>query len=222
VSGSAAAGAAWPWGPPSGRLRFYLGVMGSGKSALALQVAHHRKRAGRPGMLMTNADRGGAGRLSSRLGISSDAVEFDPGTDFGRLLPERIPVRGFVICDEAQFLTERQVDDLAACVDDLALDVDCFGLATAFDSRLFPGSKRLLELADETVPLQVEVLCWCGEPGRINARLENGTVARAGGQVAVGDVLPDGSGATYRVLCRRHWRSGDPGPGLDDVPLLGL
>jgi thymidine kinase len=222
VSPSALSGTVPSWGPPTGRLRFYLGVMGSGKSALALQVAHHRKLAGRPGMLLTSADRGGSGRLSSRLGISSDAMEFDPTTDLGRLVTERMPVRGFVICDEAQFLTERQVDDLAACVDDLALDVDCFGLATAFDSRLFPGSQRLLELADETVPLQVEVLCWCGEPGRINARIENGTVARAGGQVKVGDVDPGGSGATYRVLCRRHWREGDPGPGLDDVPLLGL
>lgn len=206
-------------GPAWGRLRFYAGVMGAGKSALALQLAHHRRAAGRPGILLTSRDRAGEGVLTSRLGLTAAAREFAPDTDLAALLVESVPPRAFVIVDEAQFLTEEQVDQLAWAADEHALDVDCFGLVTAFDSRLFPGSRRLIELADETIPLQVEVTCWCGRPGRQNARVEGGRVARAGGQVAVGDISEGRDGVRYRVLCRRHWRDGDLGPTASDTPL---
>lgn len=217
VTGTVPAGS-WQVAPGVGRLRFYGGVMGQGKSALALQLAHHRRAAGRPGLLLTRDDRAGGGRLTSRLGIGASASEFDATTDLGRMVLDALPPRGYVIVDEAQFLTESQVDQLAWVVDEHAIDVDCFGLVTAFDSRLFPGSRRLIELADETIPLQVEVMCWCGAPGRINSRVERGAVARNGGQVAVGD-LGDGADVTYQVLCRRHWRDGDLGPHAGDVPL---
>lgn len=196
--------------PAIGRLRFHAGLMGAGKSALAIQVAFHRRQAGRPGLLFTSQDRGVAGMLSSRLGVSAKAQEFSAETDFVDVIGESLPPRGFVIVDEAQFLTEAQVDELALVVDEHAVDVDCFGLITAFDSRTFPGSRRLMELADEILPL-VEVLCWCGQSGRVNARIEDGQVIRSGEQVAVGDLSGD-VGATYRVLCRRHWREGDVGP----------
>jgi thymidine kinase len=196
--------------PAIGRLRLHAGLMGAGKSALAIQVAFHRRQAGRPGLLFTSLDRGNAGQLSSRLGIAAKAQEFDTETDFVAVVGESLPPRGFVIVDEAQFLTEDQVEELALLVDEHAIDVDCFGLLTAFDSRTFPGSRRLVELADEILPL-VEVLCWCGQPGRVNARIEDGKPVRAGDQVAVGD-LSGVAGAQYRVLCRRHWREGDPGP----------
>lgn len=192
--------------------------MGAGKSALALQLAHHRRAAGRSGLLLTSQDRAGSGQLSSRLGITAAAREFAADTDLLTLVTEAVPPRGFAIVDEAQFLREQQVDQLALVADEHAIDVDCFGLVTAFDTRLFPGSRRLIELADETIPLQVEVLCWCGGPGRVNARIEDGQVARSGGQVAVGDT-EDGEGATYRVLCRRHWRAGDLGPTTGETPL---
>lgn len=196
--------------PAVGRLRFHAGLMGAGKSALAIQVGFHRRQAGRPGLVYTSGDRSGESVLSSRLGLTVAAREFTPETDFVSTIGEDLPARGFVIVDEAQFLTPEQVDQLALLVDLLAIDVDAFGLLTAFDSHTFPGSRRLVELADEVLPL-VEVLCWCGGPGRINARIENGRVVTTGEQVAVGD-LTGGAGATYRVLCRRHWREGDPGP----------
>lgn len=196
--------------PAVGRLRFHAGPMGAGKSALAIQVGFHRRQAGRPGLIFTSADRQGGGQLSSRLGLTVAAREFDPETDFIATVGADLPARGFVIVDEAQFLTTEQVDQLARLVDELAIDVDCFGLLTAFDSTLFPGSRRLVELCDDILPL-VEVLCWCGQTGRINARIEDGQVIRTGDQVAVGD-LAGGAGAAYRVLCRRHWREGDAGP----------
>jgi thymidine kinase len=196
--------------PAIGRLRFHAGLMGAGKSALAIQVAFHRRQAGRPGLLFTSLDRGGAGMMSSRLGVAAKAREFDEETDFVEVVGESLPPRGFVIVDEAQFLTVDQVEQLALLADEHAIDIDCFGLMTAFDSHTFPGSGRLVELADEILPL-VEVLCWCGQPGRVNARISDGKPVRSGNQVAVGD-LAGGAGATYRVLCRRHWREGDPGP----------
>lgn len=205
-------------GPMFGRLRFYAGVMGSGKSALALQTAHHRRAAGRAGTLFTSLGRDGDGLVTSRLGLTAEAREFSPETDFAKHLMEDFTPRGFVIIDEAQFLTEEQVDQLAWAADELALDIDCFGLMTAFDTRMFPGSRRLVEVADETIPLQVEVTCWCGRPGRINARIEDGQIARSGGQVAVGDI-DSGAGAQYRVLCRHHWREGDLGPHADEPTL---
>jgi thymidine kinase len=219
MTGAASSGQAPLFGmchlaPAIGRLRLHAGLMGAGKSALAIQVAFHRRQAGRPGLLFTTLDRGDAGQLSSRLGIAAKAQEFDPDTNFVEVVGESLPPRGFVIVDEAQFLTEDQVEELALLVDEHAIDVDCFGLLTAFDSRTFPGSRRLVELADEILPL-VEVLCWCGQPGRVNARIEDGKPVRSGHQVAFGDLSGD-AGATYRVLCRRHWREGDPGPEYRD------
>jgi thymidine kinase len=70
----------------------------------------------------------------------------------------------YLIVDEAQFLSSVQVDQLAELADDVGLDVYCFGIATDFRSQLFPGTRRLFELADELQPVQVEVLCWCGHP----------------------------------------------------------
>ena len=103
------------------------------------------------------------------------------------------------------------MEQLAWAADELGVDVDCFGILTDFQSRLFPGAARLIELADAVIPLQVEVVCWCGRPGRQNARIVNGQVARDGARVAVGDTAHAAS-VTYRVLCRRHWRNGDLGP----------
>jgi thymidine kinase len=97
------------------------------------------------------------------------------------------------------------------------VDVYAFGIATDFRGRMFPGSTRLFELADEVLPLQVEVLCWCGAAGRFNARVVDGEIARDGAQVVVADTALDDSAVRYQVLCRRHHRSGDLGPDSDNA-----
>lgn len=127
--------------------------------------------------------------------------------------------------DEAQFLSPAQVDQLAELADEVEIDVYCFGIATDFRSRLFPGAARLFELADELQPVQVEVLCWCGLPGRFNARVVDGEVVREGDTVVVADTEQsvvessalagfeaENTTVRYQVLCRRHFRSGDLGP----------
>lgn len=93
----------------------------------------------------------------------------------------------------------------------LVLDVFAFGLASDFRSCLFPAAQCLFELADEVARIQVEVLCWCGREGQLNARVVNGEVARQGAQVVIGDTV-DHAEVRYQVLCRRHHRTGDLGP----------
>ena len=100
--------------------------------------------------------------------------------------------------------------------DDVQVDVYAFGIATDFRGRLFPGSARLFELADEVAPLQVEVLCWCGRIGRFNARVVDGRIVREGATVRGRRHRrldrADAVAVRYQVLCRVHHRSGQLGP----------
>jgi thymidine kinase len=109
----------------------------------------------------------------------------------------------FVIGDEAQFYTVDQVDQLARLVDEMAVDVFAFGISADFRTRLFPGSQRLIELADRVQVLQVEALCWCGARATHNARTEDGVMVVVGEQVVVGDT-DETREIGYEVLCRRH------------------
>ena len=187
-------------------LRYFAGPMGAGKSTLALQMEHNYLAAGRVGVLLSCRDRGGEAVVSSRLGLTRDAVEIGADTDVFDLVCARVGSGGFVIADEAQFYSPAQVDQLARLVDEHGVDVDCFGILTDFASHLFPGSRRLVELADAFCRLQLEVLCWCGAPGQQNARVENGRVTHEGQQVLVGDTDATAE-VRYVVLCRHHWRT---------------
>ena len=102
----------------------------------------------------------------------------------------------YLICDEAQFYTPAQIEQLARIVDELQIDVFAFGILTDFRSQLFPGSARLVELADRMNVLQVEALCWCGKRATHNARTENGAMVTEGEVIVVGDV--ESAGTTSR------------------------
>lgn len=178
--------------------------MDSGKSTLALQTAHNHQSRGRSGFIFTRSDRGGPGVITSRLGLKSEAIEVDDSLDLHRFVADRLSngIRvDFVICDEAQFFTPEQIEQLAFIVDGLSIDVYAFGILSDFRTKMFPGSSRLVELADKVSPLQVEALCWCGEKGTHNARVSNGVMITEGEQVVVGDVSSE---IGYEVLCRRH------------------
>ncbi|MEU7487605.1 thymidine kinase [Streptomyces sp. NPDC042319] len=190
-------------------LVFFSGTMDCGKSTLALQIEHNRSARGLQGMICTRDDRAGAGRLSSRLGLAVEAVEVADDLDFYAYVVGRISSGArvdYVIADEAQFLTPVQIEQLARVVDDLELDVFAFGITTDFRSKLFPGSQRLVELADRIEVLQVEALCWCGARATHNARTVGGQMVVEGDQVVVGDVHAAGTEVGYEVLCRRHHR----------------
>lgn len=197
-------------------LRFSFGTMGSGKSTLALQIHHNLSVRGLRGMLLTKLDRDGT-QVSSRLGVSAPAVEVDADLDLYELTAQHMPL-DFLVCDEAQFYSPAQCDQLAEVVDRLGVDVFAFGLITDFRGLLFEGTRRLLEVADERIELQVEARCWCGSRATHNARLVNGTIVYEGETVVVGDTEDApaqplfGDVVHYELLCRRHYRSGETGP----------
>jgi len=189
-------------------LVFFTGTMDCGKSTLALQMDHNRSARGRRGVVFTRDDRAGEGVLSSRLGLSTAAVEVRPGIDIYGYVKATLgadPAIDYVICDEAQFLEAEQVEQLALVVDELHLDVFAFGITTDFRTRLFPGSQRLIELADRIEILQVETLCWCGARATHNARTVDGSMVLEGEQKVVGDVGRQAA-VGYEVLCRLHHR----------------
>lgn len=205
--------------PLRGVVKYFHGPMDCGKSTLALQMDHNFTRQGRHGLLLIKLDRTQPGVISSRMGFVRPAVEVADDLDLVDVIRQQWS-RGvrvdYVIVDEAQFFTPEQVEQLCRMADDFQVDVYGFGISTDFRGRLFPGSARWFELADEVQLLQVEVLCWCGRPGRFNARVVNGVVVRTGSTVLVADT---GSGADaadqrvrYQVLCRSHHRSGELGP----------
>lgn len=198
-----------------GVLRFSYGIMGSGKSTVALQVHHNLVRRGLRGVLCTLFDREGT-LVSSRLGVSHPAVEVTADVDLLALARAEVATGGldFMVCDEVQFYAEEQVDQLGSVVDEIGADVFAYGLLTDFRGRLFDGTRRMMELADEHRPLSVEARCWCGRRATHNARLVDGTVTLEGETVMIGDT--DGSDTplfgpkvTYELLCRRHFVAGD-------------
>jgi thymidine kinase len=198
-------------------LRFSFGTMGSGKSTLALQIHHNLAVRDRQGLLLTKLDRDGT-QVTSRLGVSAPAVEVSPDIDLFELAQSRMPL-DFVVCDEVQFYSIAQCDQLARIADDLDVDVYAFGLITDFKGLLFEGTKRMLEVANERVEMQVEARCWCGSRATHNARVVNGVVVYEGETVVVGDTSDVatpmfGDVVRYELLCRRHYVRGDMGEGL--------
>lgn len=188
-------------------LVFFSGTMDCGKSTLALQMGHNRSARGLKGVIFTRDDRAGEGKLSSRLGLVTEAVEAAEGMDMYAYLVDQLSRGGkadYVIVDEALFLAPEQIDQLARVVDDLGLDVFAFGITTDFRTKLFPGSQRLIELADRIETLQVEALCWCGARATHNARTVGGEMVVEGAQVVIGDVNRPEAEIGYEVLCRRH------------------
>ena len=196
-------------------LRFSFGTMGSGKSTLALQIHHNLATRELYGLLLTCLDRDGH-QVTSRLGVAAPAIHVEPDLDLHALAVAHWPIH-YMVCDEAQFYTPHQIDQLGRVVDDLEVDVYAFGLITDFRGELFEGTKRLLEIADERVPLQVEARCWCGSRATHNARVVNGVLVYEGETVMVGDTADPaaqrlfGDTVRYELLCRRHYRDGDLG-----------
>ena len=193
-------------------LQFFTGTMDSGKSTLALQTNHNHAARGRQGRIFTTHDRAGEATLSSRLGLTHEALEVEADFDFWRYVVDSL-TRGaridYLICDEAQFYAPVQIDQLAKVVDELQIDVFAFGILSDFRSQLFPGSQRLVELADRMNVLQVEALCWCGKRATHNARTENGEMVTEGEVIVVGDVEDkdrEPAEVAYEVLCRQHHR----------------
>ena len=175
--------------------------MNAGKSTMLLQASHNYRERGMHTLLLTAAldDRAGPGLIASRIGIAEPATIFAPDTDLFALVRDQGAGCACVLLDEAQFLSQAQVWQLARVVDDLDLPVMCYGLRVDFRGHLFPGSAALLAWADEL--REVRTVCHCGRRATMVIRRdEQGRALRDGAQVQVG------GNETYVSLCGRHWR----------------
>ena len=180
------------------QLYFYYGAMNAGKSTTLLQASFNYRERGMTTMLWTAAvdDRAGGGRIGSRIGLEADAHMFGPGTDLFAAVAAAPP--DCVLVDEAQFLTPVQVDQLAAIVDRLGVPVLAYGLRTDFLGQLFPGSERLLAVADKLVELKA--VCECGRKATMNLRVDAaGRAMRQGAQTEIG------GNDRYVAVCRKHF-----------------
>jgi thymidine kinase len=184
------------------KLYFHYSAMNAGKSTLLLQAAYNYRERGMRVALFTAAldDRAGKGRIASRIGLGADAELFAADTDLFAVvesLSSNAPLH-CVFVDEAQFLTDDQVWQLARVADRLSVPIMCYGLRTDFRGELFPGSKALLALADTL--REVRTICRCGRKATMVVRLgADGKVLLDGDQVVIGGE------DKYVSLCRRHW-----------------
>jgi thymidine kinase len=181
---------------------FNYSTMNAGKSTMLLQASYNYRERGMRTVILIAAfdDRAGAGRVSSRIGLSAEAIPFRDDDDL-KALVEDLLAEGGIACifiDEAQFLTPAQVWQLARVVDRLGIPVMAYGLRTDFRGKLFPGSQELLAVADEL--REVRTICHCGRKATMVVRLdENGRVLHQGAQIEVG------GNEKYVSFCRLHW-----------------
>ena len=185
------------------KLHFHYSTMNAGKSTLLLQAAYNYKEMGMETLLLTADfdDRAENGKITSRIGISEQAELYSQGSDLLSLIEKKTKEKALacVLVDEAQWLSPSQVWQLAQVVDDLKIPVICYGLRVDFMGELFPGSAKLLAIADEM--REVRTICHCGSKATMVVRKDSdGKVQTSGDQVQVG------GNEMYFSLCRLHWR----------------
>ncbi len=186
------------------KLYFKYGAMGSSKTAQALITKYNYEENDlQVWLLKPSADtRDGETVLRSRIGLQSPVEVVGPETDLYRLFTDTRRGRcDVIIVDECQFLSEDQIDQLRAVVNDFGIPVMCFGLRTDFRTRLFPGSRRLMEVAD-TIQ-EIKTICDCGAKATVNARIgADGHIITEGAQVFLG-----GNDA-YIAMCHKCYVAG--------------
>ena len=189
-----------------GKLYFRYGTMGSAKTALLLTQAYNFEERGMEFICMKPIvdTREKENVIKSRIGIKRECLWIYQDTDIYELVKniyeETLVVKDWILIDEAQFLSQEQVDQLARIVDDYGCNVVCYGMRTDFQSKMFEGSRRLFEIAD-TID-EIKSTCSCGRKTIINARIDaDGSVITDGNQVMIG------GDDKYIAMCRRCWRN---------------
>lgn len=180
--------------------------MGSAKTAMLLTTAYNFEERNMDYICMKPVidTRESRNVIRSRIGIERECRWIYPATNLyefvrGLYRTEHRVVDWFLI-DEAQFLSEQQVDQLSRVVDDFGCNVICYGLRTDFQSHMFEGSRRLFEIAD-TID-EIKSTCNCGRKTIINARIDaNGNFVQEGAQVEIG------GNDRYVAVCRKCWRN---------------
>lgn len=186
------------------KLYFRYGAMNSGKTTALMQVAHNYKERGMRVLILKPAvDTKGQNQIVSRLGVSCKVDKLvTPDCDIVSLIRADIDEHGTlacVLCDESQFFTPKQAEELFLTTVDLNVPVICYGLRADFMLRGFPGSTRLLELA-HTIE-EMKTICACGRKAICNGRKVGGEFVFEGAQVAIDTV----DNVEYQSLCPQCW-----------------
>lgn len=185
------------------KLYFYYSAMNAGKTTTLLQSSYNYRERGMDTLLyVPRVDvRYGSGKITSRIGLASEAVIVDDHFDFFKEVSQQKEVLGRLACvlvDEAQFLKKEQVIQLCKVVDDLRVPVLTYGIRTDFRGETFEGSHALLALAEELA--EIKTICHCGRKATMNIRMDDsGKRLREGEQVQVG------GNERYVSVCRRHF-----------------
>ena len=192
------------------KLYFRYGAMGSSKSANILMVRYNYEERGQYAVLLKprTDNRDGEHEIQSRIGLSAPAEYVDEFLkEIAESWADEISEYTYhgkkvdaILVDEAQFISPEEVDRLSDIVDFYNIPVLCYGLRTDFLNHLFPGSRRLMEIAD--VVEEVPTVCWCGKRAQCNTRYANGKIVREGAQIMLG------SNESYVALCRKHYKEG--------------
>ena len=185
------------------KLYFKYGAMGSSKTAQALITKYnYEENDMKVWLLKPSADtRDGVATLRSRIGLEAEVEIANPDANiYDRYVADHVGKCDAVIVDECQFLTPAQIDQLRQIVDDYNVPVMCFGLRTDFQTHLFPGSHRLMELADAIE--EIKTMCDCGAKATVNARINDGYIVTEGAQVVLG------GNDCYIAMCHRCYVRG--------------
>ena len=185
------------------KLYFKYGAMGSSKTAQALITKYNYEENGlKVWLIKPSADvRDGANVLRSRIGLEARVQVIAPGQDVFKLFTDTRSDCDVIIVDECQFMEPAQIDQLRAIVDNYDIPVMCFGLRTDFLTKLFPGSLRLLEVAD-TIQ-EIKTICDCGNKATVNARIDgDGHIVTEGAQVVLG------GNDSYIAMCHKCYIRG--------------
>ena len=185
------------------KLYFYYSAMNAGKSTTLLQSSFNYQERGMTPVIFTAAldDRYGVGKVSSRIGLQSDAQLFRHDSDLYQDIAalNEVEKRHCILVDECQFLTKEQVYQLTEVVDKLNIPVLCYGLRTDFLGELFEGSKYLLSWADKLIELKT--ICHCGRKANMVIRTDE-----HGNAIAEGDQVAIGGNDRYVSVCRQHYK----------------
>ena len=185
------------------KLYFKYGAMGSSKTAQALITKYNYEENDlNVWLIKPSADtRDGAQILRSRIGLEARVEVIAPDVDvMERYMATQHDKCDVIIVDECQFMTAEQIDQLRAIVNDHNVPVLCFGLRTDFQTKLFPGSRRLMELADCIE--EIKTMCDCGAKATVNARINGGYIVTEGAQVVLG------GNDSYIAMCHRCYVNG--------------
>ena len=186
------------------KLYFKYGVMGCSKTAQALMAKFNYEQQGYNVLLVkpqidNRDDHGGMSVVKSRIGLEAEAYAFTSKESLIKIFKKNNKKKniGVIICDECQFCTPRQIEELKELTE--FVPVLCYGLKTDFRTKLFAGSKRLVEIADSLTELKA--ICECGRKATVNARInDDGTVVTRGRQVCLG------GNDRYVAMCHRCWK----------------